>query len=375
MTTNKYSRLTGKGYATSLIHLNVHQALTRIFEIERLFIDVNQKYEGEYIFDRKYVAESVTNIIETLDRLIFNVNSLIAGQDIDFYFMLDELREKTALCLDTVTLTEIRRDAKKNSPGYSDELSLLLEQIMELTTSYTSPGSDDRPTEKVRIATAYDLVIICCRRIIDILQDTFGPQMAEDEKNHHANIVMLPSYYANKDSDGIEQTGAGSGLGPSSGFSAGALIDGLNEVLSSDKYPGLGGAEFARGANSGIMINSDMALTFYFKGWDCHYLAVANNCNYAARNYIYLMTSCGTPGNYSTLRVQLIRRLLNWLDLQSFVAGELTIGGVENVTASEINGHLNMLGKLMAYTSYPGILMEKESDIQKNLEIFLENVV
>jgi hypothetical protein len=374
---NKYQRRAANDFAAwNLLRLNLHQALIRGSEIQRLFSDLNQKYEGDFIFDKKYIAESVTKIVDSLEGLIFNLNAMNGVQDIGLYFTLDEIRERMIRTLNRVAVVETTANAGEVRPGYDDELSILLGQILRMTAEFTKRKPDINLTEQSGNITVSELLEICNHKILNIFDSIFMTERAPKAGEiSRVSVIRLPVYYI----DSGKQEGApdhrASARKPRENESGETLIDGINEVAGSNKYfnprevSGPGEYYF------GFLLHSVDTLTFFLRGSNYKYLIAANNYDYTGGNYINFISLPISPEKCLMFRNLMMMKLLKWLDFRAFAAGDMIIAAVRNLTRVEMNSHLNMLGKLMVFASAPKILMETESDMQTNIENFLENIV
>ncbi len=363
----------------NLLQLNIHLAMARSFELQQIFLDLTQKYEGDFIFDQKYIAEAVTNISESMEEIFFHVNSISGGQNIALYNRLDELKDKITGLFGNADLDIIEPPASRKSSIFDDELSSLLNQVMDLTIKYDSNHLIKAASGAKNDFTANELLIICLREILGDLENRCGNKKSHDGiENYPGTINKTPVFYP-----GLEKVGKIDAISlrqtvptmPDSEQGIETLISSIDGVMLTDKYYGKSEDSNFRGHYCGLLFYSLDNLTLYIQCHKYKYLIASGTYDFAKGSYIYFMVDPTDIKESIAFGNQLMERLLEWLDFRTFKINDLIVAGIKDLTRVEVIYHLGMLGKLLAFVSAPKIRPQDELTIRKYMEIFLENII
>ncbi|MEW5994676.1 MAG: hypothetical protein AB1744_09790, partial [Candidatus Zixiibacteriota bacterium] len=226
----------------------------------------------------------------------------------------------------------------------------------------------------------HDLLLYCFKLLFETL-DSRLIGLAADADSAHAGtetITMIPISYLDKDSKGSPAEAASStpaSRAASPNKAAEMLMAGIDEVVRSDLYGSRQAPANPDDRGRGILLFSKDTVTLYHLSPRFRSVIVANVYDSVSGNYIYLLiTPCARhqPAAFADLMVE---KLLYWLDLATFRSHKTILAGIKNMTRNEMQNHLNMLGKLLAFASAPKISPVDDGDVRRDIDVFLEQIV
>jgi len=360
--------------------LNLHKAIDCSFKLEQIFYDLNRKYEGDYIYGRIFIAETIIDIIDTLDMVLFYLNALTGGRDVSLFYKLDNLKNQINKCFDKSDDKEAAVYAGDNSAEKEETVSALLGEIINYSTKVSISVNDSLSMKLENAATAHDLLNYCYSRIFDILDACCrsiilaGPRMSPQT----VPIIGIPISYLQQDEKPVLETELSAEEIPDSSYSNPGvlkLLEGIYEVMNSDFYtPFL--KRSCKDINiQGVVSYSNETLALYNTSGRFKNIIAANICDAVGGNYINLLIGSAAPLNLPASSHQLIKKLLDWLDFHSFSGYGFTTASIGNMNRNDMENHLNMLGKLLTFASSTKIPPLDDESVQKNIEVFLENIV
>lgn len=363
-----------------LFMLNIHAVIEDGFRLERIFQDLQRKYEGDYIYGRMFIAESIIEIIETLDRVIFHLNALTEGGDIELYHILDNLKNRLNRCFEGDADADNVPYNGDNPPEKKDDLSILLGQIIDCSAvvSASAEASGFLTLEDTR--TARDFLYYCYNRIFAFLDDNYNSiiQMTGEFLSPGVPIIGMPVSYLQQDERPVLENGLPFKYISDPIYSNPGvhnLTNGIYEILNSELY--LPFLEESRKESDirGTMFYSNETLALYNASKRFKFIIAANICEAVGGNYIDISIISAAPHTVPLSAHQLIWKLLGRLDFHTFSGYGFTTASIRNITRNEMENHLNMLGKLITFASEATMVPSDEGNVRRNIEIFLENVI
>jgi hypothetical protein len=363
-----------------LFMLNLHAAIDNGFKLENIFQDLRQKCDGEYIFGRAFIADTIIDIVEKLDSLIFYINSLSGGRDVDLFYKLDHLKNYMN--------RRFGGSGDGIGPGYNKDgpvesaISLpdLLKEIMDFSTGISFSGDNISSVTQGEIGTVHDLLIYCYKRFFEIIEYWFQTVISADKRipGEMSRIIRLPISYLLRDGDPVfdeEFADVNSSPDLYSNPGASKLCEGIYEVYDSELYSSFLEKSGRKIDNQGMLLYSNETLALYHVSNRFKNIVAANICDAVGGNYINLLVTSASPHNSSEWSHRLFGKLLDWLDFHSFSGYNFTIASIGNMTRNDTENQLNILGKLLAFTASTAILPHNEKSVQENIDLFLENIV
>lgn len=363
-----------------LFMLNLHKVIACGFKLEQIFRDLRGKYEGDYIYGRMFIAETIIDIIETLDMVLFYLNALTGGRDIDLFYKLDCLKSQLNKCFDGSDYKEAALNTRGDSIEKRDALSILLGEIINYSTKVSIPADASSFMKLEDVSTAHDLLNYCYNCIFDILESchrsikTSGRELSARK----VPIIEIPLSYLQQDQMPFLETELTARKPADNLYSnpgALKLREGIYEILNSEFYTPLLEQSHGDSDIQGMMFYSNETLLLYDTSDRFRNIITANICDAVGGNYINLLIASTAPHNPQLSPHQLIKKLLDWLDFRSFSGYGFTTASIKNITRNDMENHLNMLGKLLTFASSTKIPPLDDETVQQNIELFLENVV
>jgi hypothetical protein len=324
-----------------LFMLNLHAAIENGFKLENIFQDLRQKCDGEYIFGKAFIADTIIDIGEKLDSLIFYINSLSSGRDVDLFYRLDHLKNYMNKCLSRSD-DGIGLEYDNDNPAESMvSLPDLLKEIMEFSTRISLSANNISSVTPDEIGTVHDLLVYSYNRIFEIIESWFETVISSDKKvpGKKSRIIRLPISYLPQDGepdfDGkLPSANSFHNLYANPGASK--LCEGIHEVYDSELYASFMEKSYGEMDDQGMLLYSNETLALYHVSNRFENIVAANICDAVGGNYINLLVTSGSP---------------------------------------QKENQLNMLGKLLAFTASTAILPREEKTIQENIDLFLEYIV
>lgn len=363
-----------------LFMLNIHMVIEDGFRLERIFQDLRRKYEGDYIYGRMFIAESIIEIVDTLDRVIFHLNALTGGGDIDLFHSLDSLKNRLNRCFegeaDAVTVPH----NGDSSPEKKDDLSILLGRIIDYSAIVSAPAGASGFLALEDTRTARDLLYYCYNRIFALLEDNYSPilQKAGEITSPAVPIIGMPVSYLQQDERPVLEGGLPFKYISDPTYSnpgAHNLTNGIYEILNSELYSPFLEETCKESDIRGMMLYSNETLALYNASRRFKIIIAANICEAVGGNYIDISIISPAPHTVPLSAHQLIWKLLGWLDFHTFSGHGFTTASIRNITRNEMENYLNMLGKLITFTSEVKMVPSDDENVRRNIEIFLENVI
>lgn len=362
-----------------LFMLNLHAAIDSGYRLENIFQDLRQKHDGEYIFGKAFIADTIIDIVEKLDSLIFYLNSLSSGRDVELYSLLDGLKNYLHKCFDRSGDAEASGGSKDHS---SQTVSLpdLLKEIIDFSTRIDLAGSNIISVTPGDIVTIHDLLIYCYKRVFDIMDERFETMASVERKisGRTSPLIKLPISYLLQDGMPVfdyELADRGGHGGLYSNPGASRLCEGINEVFDSGLYASFLEKSSVETGNRGMLFYSNETIVSYHIFDRFSNIVAANVCDAVGGNYINLLVNSGSSLNDPILSHRLLGKLLDWLDFHSFSAHGFTVASIGNMTRNDMENQLDMLGKLLAFVASTAIPPRDEATVQQSVDIFLENIV
>ena len=358
--------------------LHLGKILSSGFKLQQIFEDLKQKYEGDFIYGKMFIAETIVYIVDTLDMVIFHLNAATGGQYISMYRKLDNLKNRLNGIFeggpDSPSL------AVDSSNIKIDPLANLLREIMKFSEEAGIPPDHYNFENMETLYTARELLNYCYYRLLEDLRDKHDSLIREagGSPELFVQVIGLPVSFLQTDirvkpennfpsNRGIEDT--------LSNFGALKFHEGLYEVYNSDYYTPFLEEPARRPGIAGVLIYSNETLVLYSISNRYNFLITANICDAVGGNFINLLASSTSSHDNSAFSLQLIKRLLDWLDFHTFSGFGLTTASITNITRNNMLHHLNIMGKLISFATATKIPPSDEDSVALNIEDFLENVV
>lgn len=314
-----------------------------------------------------------------LYQMCFCVNAISGGKDIAFYQALDQLKERVNACFDPYISNQPGQDAADVRPSKRVTDSGLLELIagyfLERTYSDdTAAGMSPNDCE-----TAHDVMLYCCMRLLDLLNRQLAVSRAERQESGEDNmIVPIPVGHLGDEHDQYAIT-FGLDISTTDCTSphrvAELLVNGIRAVVSNGYSEPPPERPDSVAKHDGLLFCSVDTITLHYLTHRFASIVTSNVCDAVGGNYLNLLISPVADSQQHGLNHLLIRKLLHWLDFDTFGSGSMTIASVKNMTRDDMENHLTVLGKLLCFVSSPRVLSEDEPSLDRNVELFLENMV
>ena len=363
-----------------LFMLNLHAAIDSGLKLEDIFRNLRQKCGGDYIFGKAFIVDTTIDIVEKLDSLIFYLNSLSDGRDVNLYYRLDILKNKLNKRLDkSEAAIPSGNDLGKTSEE-SVSLPDLLKEILEYSTRI---GIDYDNLSSIRsedIDTVHDLLIYCYNRVFDVMHGWFQSMVSAVGNNagRSSSILRIPISYLQQDNEAVvdDQTAnLNNPDGPFSNPGASGLCEGIKEVSESEFYAPFLDKSYKGDAIHGLLLYSNETLALYHVSKRFNCIIASNICDSIGGNYINLLASSKPQSQDSILSHKLFGKLLDWLDFRSSSGYGFTMASIGNMNHNDMENHLNTLGKLLEFMASTTIPPSDEKSVRENIEEFLENIV
>jgi hypothetical protein len=291
---------------------------------------------------------------------------------------LDKLRTAVNKCFEN--------SAIETKPGRGidcddeDDVLATLNKIVDLTFA---TRIFEIPIDQLSLdncISAHDTLLYCYRRILTILNEQykeisaigFGRQsqckdITEIAMNWLGTCEEGNSNKLSNDNGKVDNYSRNQGVIE--------LIVGINEVTKLNLQNQ--NAEYSHSKNDyeGMVIHSPNTITLYLSSPQLEVLLTSNICDATAGNYIYLLLIPNQEWGLSSRYGLLISKLLHWLDFITYRTGNTFISSVQDMILTQLTEHLSMVGKLLAFVASPWNTLEDDTDIQKELELFLETII
>ncbi|MBD3167837.1 MAG: hypothetical protein GF307_00010, partial [candidate division Zixibacteria bacterium] len=134
--------------------MNLHGAVKESLRIQREFYNLVEKSGESYIFGKQFIAEQAIGILDILDRIIFYINALSDGGDIDLFLKLDKLRAEMNKCF--------APDADVES---------MMDQVIGLAAKRHVSNRHVSEISIDECVSAHDLILHCYHRIFKVLEN------------------------------------------------------------------------------------------------------------------------------------------------------------------------------------------------------------
>jgi hypothetical protein len=363
-----------------LLQLNLHQALAHSLKVQQILNDLRQKQGSDYIFGKGFIADSTTDVQEALSRVSFHLNAITKGQHISLYMKLDELKRKITALFDTVSSNEVVSSDSDLTPPDDDEISMLLGWAVDNTARISIPDKDVLDTDLSECTTAHDLLVYCFKLLFDAVHSRFLvlTSVANSALAAGDTITMIPISYLDKDSNGSPEEATSSTL-PSRATvpnkAAEMLTAGIDEVGRSNLYGSRQAQDNQDDQGQGVLLFSQDTVTLFHRSHRFRTVIAANVYEAVRGNYIYfLMAPCAHHQSTAFVNA-MVEKLLYWLDFAAFHSHKTTLAGIKNMTRSEMQNHLNMLGKMLSFVTAPKISPADDAGVRRDINVFLEEIV
>jgi hypothetical protein len=363
-----------------LLQLNLHQALAHSLKVQQILNDLEQKQGSDYIFGKGFIADSTTDMQEALSRVSFHLNAITKGQHIGLYMKLDGLKRKITALFDTASSDEtVSSDSDLTRPD-DDEVSMLLGRAVDNTARISIPDKDVLDTDLSECTTAHDLLVYCFKLLFDAVHSRLLvlTSVAHSALAAGETITMIPISYLGKDNKESREETASSALvswSASHNEAAEMLTAGIDEVARSNLYGSRQARDNQDDQGRGVLLFSKDTVTLYHLSHRFRTVIAANVYEAVRGNYIYLlMAPCAHHQSSAFVNV-MVEKLLYWLDFAAFRSHKTILAGIDNMTRSEMQNHLNMLGKMLSFVTAPKISPADEADVRCDIDVFLEEIV
>ncbi len=360
--------------------LNLHEIISGGLKLERIFRDLHRMLEGDYIYGRKFVTETAIKITDTLDRIIFHLNALTAGNDIDLFYFLDTVKKRITECFDESHQVDVSIPGEDNPAEMKDSLSVLLLKVMNCATGADLAHDSKSPGKAEDLTTARDLLSHCYGRTFAVVGSWFGSVAGAMDGStlEKTGMIGIPTSYMGKDNKPIFETMIADGgehqiVNPNTGVSR--FMEGADEVSNSGHFALYLEDPSDTSRIQGMIVYSDETMALYHRSDRFRSIAVASVCDDVGSNYIHLLIVPVGDSGKQAASLQFIRRLLDWLDFYTFAESGFISAYTGNMTRSDTENHLNITGKLLSFSSSTRIPISDEESAKQNIEIFLECIV
>lgn len=363
-----------------LFMLYLHAAIDSGLKLEDIFRNLRQKCGGDYIFGKAFIVDTIIDIVEKLDSLIFYLNSLSGGRDVDLYYRLDILKNRLNKRLDkSETGVASGNDRAKNSKE-SVSLPDLLREILDYSTRIRIDYGNLSSTRTEEIDTVHDLLIYCYHRVFDLLNGWFQTMVSTMENNsgRSTSILKIPISYLRQDNEAVIDDQTAIRYNPDGLYSnpgASGLCEGIKEISDSEFYTPFLDKSYKGDSIHGLLLYSNETLALYHVSKKFNCIIAANICDSIGGNYINLLAGSTSQSQDSILPHSLFGKLLDWLDFRSSSGYGFTMASIGNMNRNEMENHLNMLGKLLEFMASTATPPVDEKSVQENIEVFLEHIV
>ncbi len=361
------------------MQLNLHGFLTECLNMQKEFENLREKSEGFFIFGKQFVAESAIGIVEILDKIVFYINTLSDGNDIDLFIKLDKLKADINKCFETNKLVQKTDINENNIQDEEDEVLCMLKRIIGHTSQIHLSNIPNEEMNVGECTSAHDILLYCYRKVFNVLNSKFNNirEAGHNTLESNKGIYEIAINWL----DNIEQSNSDNTLSEVKDPIANSqnpgvleLIDGINEVLKSDSDTPES-EDSGGNCNKGLIFHSPNTITFYYLSPQYELVLASNLCDAASGNYIFLLINLPEALHGDSPYNLLIGKLLHWLDFVNFNSRNTIISSIKSITSNQLKGHLNMVGKLLSFISAPRIPLLNDSDVQNELELFLETIV
>lgn len=363
-----------------LFMLNLQGIISSSIELERIFIDLHQKYKGDYVYGMSYITESALHVIDTLDMVIFYLNAASGGGDIDLYDKLDNLKKKINSFFGDGEPGNMAAHPVERTPGRGDPVSPLYRNIMDYTVRVSLSEGDLRSEMFDESETAHDILISCYERIFAVL-DSWLRSVAAAVRNKtvpSAYIIGIPtSYLIDSEIMTLEMLVPDRAENDMLHSNPGILrlLDGIYEIQDSSFFASNVQQPDTGTCVRGMTIYSNETLALYHVPGKSKNIVVANVCDDVGSNYIKLLIGSAGGHALSPSSWQLVRKLLDWLDFRTVSGYGFVTASIRNITLGDMENHLNTLGKLLSFVSSAGNTPLDDESVQRNIDVFLERIV
>ena len=323
-------------------------------------------------------AEEISDMFGILYQMCFCVNAISGGKDIAFYQALDQLKERVNACFDPYignqpgqNAADVRQSKRVTETGL---LELIAGYFLERTYSDdTAAGMSPNDCE-----TAHDMMVYTCRRLLYLLNRQLAFSRAERQESDEDDVIVpIPVGYFGEEHDryAIEFGRDSSAIDCTSPYRvAELLVNGIKAVVSNGFCEPLPERPETEAKHDGLLFYSVDTITLYYLTHRFASIVTGNVCDAVGGNYLNLLISPVADDQQHGNNHLLIRKLLHWLDFDTFDSGSITVASVRNITRFNMENHLTVLGKLLCFVSSPRVLSEDEPSLDRNVELFLENV-
>jgi hypothetical protein len=361
-----------------LLMLNLHEIISGGLKLERIFRDLQRKYGGDYIYGKSFVTETALEITDTLDRVIFHLNALTAGNDIALFYILDSFKRQINECFDEESPERAPAPGGRKTGESQDPVSVLLRRVMELTIGKDLPDETIWSGNAEDATTVRDLLIHCYDRAFAIIDSWFRAVAGDDKDVPAGPLVGIPTSYMLEDNQPILENLYASDESHESVHSNPGItrfLEGVNEVPDSSLYTR--SVEGAADGNNvhGMMIYSNETMALYHCPGKPAAIVAANICDAVGSNYIYVLMGQAGSSELLAASAQFYRKLLDRLDFRTSAGYGFITAFARNMTRGDTESHLNMLGKLLSFAFSTEIPLSDDESVQRNIDVFLEYII
>lgn len=339
--------------ARMLLQLNLHKALEHNFRGHQVFVDLRRKQEGDAIFGKAYIAESVIRLHEALFGNCFHLNALTEGGRTELFSALDKLKTRINNLI----------DAPDDTDDTEDKVSRLLARVIEETRCSSRIELLEDSSKLPERATAGDTLCYLSSQTLEAVERQLTLLVGQ-EISGDSPIATVPIDYSGPGEDSARTLGKESVKLIADSVREVSGLAGLEGRMSQAVPPELRGTILYSPSALSLYVNSTL-----FKG-------VAGTAVFddASGNYIYLLIAPEDVNKDAAVR-QLLLRSLYWLDFDTSESRQVICAGIRYLTREEMRDHLSMLGKLLPYAAYTGGSLDSEESVRNSVDYFLESVV
>jgi hypothetical protein len=378
---NRKQKVRRDDVSSKLLQLNLHRAIDSCSRF-MLLLDNYPKKRGNHTTPSAQflteTAEEISDIFGILYQMCFCVNAISGGKDIAFYQALDQLKDRVKACFDPYISNQPGKDTSEVRPSKRVTETGLLELIAGYFLERTYSDDTAAGMSPIDCETAHDAMLYCCKRLLDLLDRQLAVSRADRQESGEENlIVTIPVGYLEKEHDryAIEFEQDSSATDGTSPYRvAELLVNGIKAVVSNGYCEPLPERPETEAKHDGLLFYSVDTITLYYLTHRFASIVTGNVCDAVGGNYLNLLISPVVDDQQHGRNHLLIRKLLHWLDFDTFDSGSVTIASVKNITRFNMENHLTVLGKLLCFVSSPRVLSEDEPSLDRNVELFLENV-
>jgi hypothetical protein len=357
----KHEQTTRPGHVSARIfQLRAHRFVRTYYQLHRLFSALSTESGAGTDDTFAIMSETALSTLDRVDDVLFELNALSEGGEIDSFYMLDQLRSRISGCLDLADRESAAEQILANTVAIS--------RNPDLTTELGVADCN----------TAHDMLLYCAQHLFALIDHRFRTAAGKATEPDLSNALLLipVDNEPGTPPTSVYRIGTQYDLvdSPVSRV-AETLLSAVNafyELALSDPAPRQD--DIHRGC-TGMLCYSTGSLSLYHQSSRYTCIGTINIGDSASGNYLRLLARPTAPTRSERHTDEMFRRLLRWVDFDTYSSGQITVAAVETVIRETLEQHIGMLGKLLCFLAHPDTDCRSEAETLRRIELFLEQVV